>query len=103
MSKLKRKDLVKFQTGAICTVLKTYVNEAGEEYVQALSDTTIIYDKAKYFEPMDTMLLRCNSCDKEAYETDLDVNENGMYVCSCGSSTFTPLNMDLEELENINY
>ncbi|MBC5997956.1 hypothetical protein H8923_14430 [Romboutsia hominis] len=56
MSKLKRKDLVKFQTGAICTVLKTYVNE-----------------------------------------------ENQMYQCDCGSSTFTPLNIDLESLENINY
>lgn len=104
MSKLKRKDLVKFQTGAICTVLKTYVNEAGEEYVQALSDTTIIYDKAKYFEPMDAMLMRCNACGKEAYETDIDVNEeNQMYQCDCGSSTFTPLNIDLESLENINY
>ena len=50
---------------------------------------------------MDAMLLRCNSCGNEAYEIDLDVKENGMYMCDCGSSTFTPLNIELEE--NINY
>ncbi|MEG2789131.1 MAG: hypothetical protein RR942_15065 [Romboutsia sp.] len=101
LRKLNRKDLVRYETGDICTVLKTYVNEEGEQYVQALSDIGLVYNKIECFEPMDAMLLRCNSCSLETYETDLDVNEdNQMYTCDCGSSTFTPLNIDLEELEN---
>ena len=101
MSKLKKNDLVKHDTGMICTVLKTYKDETGQVYVQAFNEIGIIYDKIECFEPMDAMLLRCNACGNEAYETDLDVKENGMYMCDCGSSTFTPLNIELEE--NINY
>ena len=102
MSKLNRKDLAKHDTGMVVTVLKTYTDEAGQEYVQALSDIGIVYDKIECFEPMDAMFLRCNSCGNEAYETDIDVDEkSNMYTCDCGSSTFTALN--LEELENINY
>lgn len=98
--KLKKNDLVKHDTGMICTVLKTYKDETGQVYVQAFNEIGIIYDKIECFEPMDAMLLRCNACGNEAYETDLDVKENGMYMCDCGSSTFTPLNIELEE--NIN-
>ena len=101
MSKLKKNDLVKHDTKMICTVLKTYKDETGQVYIQAFNEIGIIYDKIECFEPMDAMLLRCNSCNNEAYETDLDVKENGMYMCDCGSSTFTPLNIELEE--NINY
>lgn len=100
MSKLKRKDLAKHDTGMVVTVLKTYIDNTGQEYVQALSDVGIIYDKLECFEPMDAMLLKCNSCSKESYETDIDVNANGLYVCDCGSSTFTPLNINLDEIEN---
>lgn len=99
--KLKKNDLVKHDTKMICTVLKTYKDETGQVYVQAFNEIGIIYDKVECFEPMDAMLLRCNACGNEAYETDLDVKENGMYMCDCGSSTFTPLNIELEE--NINY
>lgn len=99
LRKLNRKDLVRYETGDICTVLKTYVNEEGEQYVQALSDIGLVYNKIECFEPMDAMLLRCNSCSLETYETDLDVNENGLYTCDCGSSTFTVLNEDID-LEN---
>lgn len=103
MIKLKKNDLVKHDTKMICTVLKTYKDENGQVYVQAFNELGIIYDKAECFEPMDAMLLRCNSCGNEAYETDINVNkENGMYICDCGSSTFTPLNICLGE-ENINY
>ncbi len=101
MSKLKKNDLVKHDTKMICTVLKTYKDETGQVYIQAFNEIGIIYDKIECFEPMDAMLLRCNACGNEAYETDLDVKENGMYMCDCGSSTFTPLNIELEE--NINY
>lgn len=102
MSKLKKNDLVKHDTGMICAVLKTYKDETGQVYVQAFNEIGIIYDKIECFEPMDAMLLRCNACGNEAYETDIDVDEkSNMYTCDCGSSTFTALN--LEELENINY
>lgn len=103
MSKLKKNDLVKHDTGMICTVLKTYKDETGQVYVQAFNEIGIIYDKIECFEPMDAMLLRCNSCGKEEYETNIAVNKNGLYICDCGSSTFTALNIDLEELENTNY
>lgn len=103
MINLKKNDLVKHDTKLICTVLKTYKDENGQAYVQAFNELGIIYDKAECFELMNAMLMRCNTCNKEAYETDIDINEeNGMYVCDCGSSTFTILNMDLDE-ENINY
>lgn len=75
MSKLKKNDLVKHDTGMICTVLKTYKDETGQVYVQAFNEIGIIYDKIECFEPMDVMLLRCNACGNEAYETDIDVDE----------------------------
>lgn len=103
--KLKKNNSVKHDTGVTGIVLKTYIDSTTKkEYAQVLSDVGILYDKVDNFIPVDVMLLKCNSCGKEAYETNIAVNiDNGMYVCSCGSSTFTPLNMDLEELENINY
>ena len=104
MSKLKKNDLVKHDTGITGTVLKTYIDATTKkEYAQVLAEVGILYDKVDNFTPADAMLMRCNSCGKEEYETYIDVNENGLYVCDCGSSTFTPLNIDLEELENINY
>lgn len=101
---IKKNDLVKHDTGITGTVLKTYIDgTTKKEYVQVLAAIGIIYDKLDNFIPVDAMLLRCNSCSKEEYETDIDVNENGLLICDCGSSTFTALNIDLEELENINY
>lgn len=102
---IKKNDLVKHDTGITGTVLKTYIDgTTKKEYVQVLAAIGIIYDKLDNFIPVDAMLLRCNSCGKEEYETNIDVNiDNGMYICSCGSSTFTALNIDLEELENVNY
>lgn len=97
---LKKNDLVQHETGIIATVLKTYKNEDGQEYIQVLTtDSQIVYGNKEQFELMDCMLLRCNNCENEAYEYELDAKEeNQMYVCECGSSTFTPLNLDLEEL-----
>lgn len=96
---LNKNDLVMYFTGDIATVLKIYKEQdTNKIYIQAFTDSKIIYDLADNFKPMDCLLLRCNSCNKESYEIDLNVNEgNGMYICSCGSSTFTPLNLNLEE------
>lgn len=37
--------------------------------------------------------LRCTCCGKEKYEIHINTVE-GVYTCECGSSTFTPLNLD---------
>lgn len=100
---IRKNDLVKHETGITATVLKTYIeNNTKQQYVQALADIGIIYDKIECFIPLDVLRLRCNNCEGEYYETELNVNENNhMYKCpKCGSSTFTCLT-DLEE--NINY
>lgn len=95
---MKKRNLVKIENGQIAMVLKSYIDQkTKQEFVQAIADTKIIYDKKEKFIPIDCMLLRCNSCNKEEYETNIKVNEKHMYVCECGSSTFTPLN--LEEIE----
>lgn len=92
---MKRKDLVRYE-GVTATVLKIYIDEnTNQEYVQAITELGIIYDKKEKFIPLDCMLLRCNNCNKEEYEINIKVNGK-MYVCECGSSTFTPLNLDLE-------
>lgn len=101
--KLKKRDLVVHETGEIVTVLKTYTkSETNEEIVQVFNENGIFHDKLESFKPMDCMLLRCNSCNKESYEIELDVNEKQMYICDCGSSTFTPLNIVMDE-EIYNY
>lgn len=96
MLNLKRNDLVMYLNGETATVLKTYVEDGtNREYVQAFTDSKIIYDLADNFKPVDCLLLRCNSCNIEKYEIEIAVNvKNGMYICHCGSSTFTPLNIE---------
>lgn len=98
---LKKNDLVIHETGIVATVLKTYIEDkSGQEYVQAFtSEGKIMYEKKEQFELMDSMRLKCNNCNKESYEDELDVKEeNQMYVCDCGCSTFTVLNQDFNEL-----
>ena len=98
--KLKKNDLVRHESGAIVTVLKTYTNENKEKFVQVFNENGFLFDRLESFRPVDCMLLRCNNCEKESYETNLSVNEKGLYECKCGSSTFTPLNIDLDEINN---
>lgn len=96
MLNLKRNDLVMHETGVIATVLKTYETlDTKEQYIQALADSKLLYGRVDQFKPMDCLLLRCNNCQHEAYEIELNVKEDtNLYVCDCGSSTFTPLNME---------
>lgn len=98
MLNLKKNDLVIHETGLVATVLKTYITlDTQEQYVQAFTDTNILYDRVDNFKLMDCLLLRCNNCKHEAYEIELDVKEDtNLYVCDCGSSTFTPLNIEIE-------
>ena len=64
-----------------------------------------IYGKLEQFRNKDSMLLRCNSCNKESYEDFLEVDtDSQLYKCECGSSTFTPLNISEDfDIEILNY
>ena len=44
----------------------------------------------------DTMDLKCSNCGLVKNELDIDTKD-GVYICECGSSSFTPM-IDLEEL-----
>ena len=47
-------------------------------------------------EEENTMNLRCSNCGLVKNELDIDTKD-GVYICECGSSSFTPM-IDLEEL-----
>lgn len=102
--KLKKNDLIVHETGAVGAVLKTYLDENKQVYVQALTDKGIVYGKLEQFRLKDSMLLRCNNCNKESYEDFLEVDtDSQLYKCECGSSTFTPLNIEYDYNEILNY
>ncbi len=103
--KLKKNDLIVHESGSVGTVLKTYLDENKQVYVQTLTDKGLIYGKLEQFRNKDSMLLRCNNCNKESYEDFLEVDtDSQLYKCECGSSTFTPLNISEDfDIEILNY
>lgn len=62
--------------------------------IKVKTEANIVYIDKK---PKDTMELRCCMCGTIKNEIQIEV-ENGLYKCTCGSSSFIPL-VDLEELE----
>lgn len=102
---MQKGDKVKYTNNIIGEVTKVYIEEkTGIEKVQILTEQGFIFGIADDFVLLDEMLLRCNFCGIEEYESKLAVNiDNQMYMCRCGSSTFTPLNIDFEDEEIYNY
>ena len=93
--KLKKKGLLVNELGISGEIVKAYLDENKEVCVQVLTEKGILFGKLEDFKPKNSLFLRCNNCNKESYEDLLEVDEEKqLYKCECGSSTFTPLNLD---------
>lgn len=64
-----------------------------KKFINIRREGNVIHIEKKQNETMD---LRCSICGKIKNEDELKVDENGLYKCECGSSSFIPqLDIDI--------